>query len=257
MDASLATFRQGYAQFHPKLGPKIESPSFFSLTMALGEILLGNTFMPTLRNGLLLVAMATALCACSTNEPNTAKEEELTMQKVLRDANVRDATVLWTEASLGGAAQVQEEWADYLYDAHHTGVALAKPDKSAGTTDAKKDAKDGASGVSDNAKDGIQAQKKPDAKALQDRSIYSRDCSIYAKHQTKTRALKKKEAAILKKAIKGNAQSKDKIRSKSKVQSKKAPLKKVIYQAVKTNTVDGKKVSETIVELKDPPKPNK
>lgn len=195
--------------------------------------------MPTVRDGLLLVAMATALCGCSTGDLTQTKEDDpIVTQKILRDANVRDPSVLWTEESLGGAALTQEEWADYLYDAHHTGVAVSKENKDTTLSDAKsKEEKQAVTEVKGNKK----VEKKSDDKTLEDRSIYSRDRSIYAKHQAKARTQKAKSVA--------KAQSVGKTQKSSSAQKKKSK-----YKVVKTHSVGGKKVSETIVELKDPPK---
>lgn len=195
--------------------------------------------MPTLRNGLLCLAIATALCACGINNSGQAEmDDPITMKKILRDANVRDASVLWTEPTLRGAATSQEEWADYLYDAHHTGVAVYKTSASFddSETSKAKEKNDKKNSSSDSAN-----KSASDEKTVEDQSVYSKDRSIYAKDRS----------------IYSKNQSRS-IKKKAKTKKQRKPLsiqkKKPEYETVKTQTIGGKKVSETIVELKDPPK---
>lgn len=135
----------------------------------------------------LLFSLSTLLCVgCSTKAPIPCPEDPITEDRVLKEANVRDVTVLWTDASVGGAAERQQEWADYLYDEHFVGEA---PIPSI------KDDKEKLAPVA-------VEEKKDQSIYSKDRSIYSKDRSIYANQKAKKKVAKKKVAVVPKKATK-------------------------------------------------------
>ncbi len=130
----------------------------------------------------LLFSLSTLLCVgCSTKAPIPCPEEPITEDRVLKEANVRDATVLWTDGSVGGAAERQQEWADFLYDEHFVGEALIPSVKDEKTAP-------------------VVVEEKKDASIYsKDQSIYSKDRSIYANQKTKKKVAKKKVAVAQKK----------------------------------------------------------
>lgn len=237
-----------------------------------------------------LITLATALCVGCSHKPPIQKPVDAPMDEVsvLKGANVREASVLWTQDSVGGAAERQSEWADYLYDDHHRGVGVKAKDAPLPPPPpvAKEDAKKG-----DSAKDkSIYAKDK--SIYSKDRSIYSKERSIYAKpkakrpHAKKHQPPKKAVAPTLVKRVEPQKAEPKKLATSpspvAKIQAKpvgetkvevkkevKAEVKKELkkpktmprpklmktpnLKAVQTTTVDGKKVSPTITELKDVP----
>ena len=250
----------------------------------------GETFMKKLQTTFLLT-LATALCVgCSHKPPVPEPLEPMDEVSILKGANVREVSVLWTQDSIGGAAERQSEWADYFYDDHHRGVGV-KVKNVPSPTEAKKDGKNG---VADSAKDkSIYAKDK--SIYSKDRFIYTKDRSIYAKPKAKKHkkvvapAPVKKKVAPSPQPIKkvkppkaepkklvahpphtgkvqakpfGDPQSKankvTKAESKQEVKKPKTMprpklMKAPTLQSVQTSTVEGKKVAKTIVELKDAP----
>ena len=168
----------------------------------------------------LLLGLSTLLCVgCSTKAPIPCPEDPITEDRVLKEANVRDVTVLWTDASVGGAAERQQEWADYLYDEHFAGEA---PIPS----------------INDDKEKLVPVaveEKKDQSIYSKDRSIYSKDRSIYANQKAKKKGAKKKVAAVPKKATKTTKKSVTKKVTKPVVAKKveKKVEKKPAVQPVK------------------------
>lgn len=164
------------------------------------------------------IGICSVLGACSAwKQPDPPKKayEEVSIEDTLHAANVRDTVVLHTHESIGGAAERQTDWADYFYDTYHTGVGERVP-------------------VTDKAPDTINDAGTDKKDVAKDHSIYA-DRSIYSMDKAK----KLKKSVVAKKP------------TKKKASKKKAIQKKKAYKAIKSTTVNGKKVAETIVELKD------